>query len=182
MLDCAQEGISGAQTRPLAFAEIALLGQPRQHDERLHRAQPRFAPAVPELQGLGDEFDFTNAAATELDVETAAALGDLTVNLLFGATDFLHRKSLRRLREDGIAHQIEKARHRPLASGSSARSQQRLALPALRFLPVIRGGALDLPDQIAVAPVRPQPQVYSIDGAFPRIRADHLRDAFGNAF
>src|SRR5436853_1946313 len=182
MFHRAQEDVGRAQTRPLGFAEIALLRQPRQHDERLRRAHPGLAPAVPQLQGLGDELDFAYAAATELDVEAAAAPGDIAINLFLGATDFLHSVILRRLREDGVAQEIEKARHGRVASRRSTRPQQRLALPVLRFVLVILGGALNLPDEIAVAPVRPQPQVYAIGRAFRRIAGDHLRDAFGDAF
>ena len=68
MLDPPEEVVSGAQHLYVLRREQTLSSEQIQHLQGRTRLQFRFPPATDQLEHLGDEFDFADAARAELDV------------------------------------------------------------------------------------------------------------------
>ena len=84
MLERAQEMVSTGKLRMLAFGNQPAIGQTAKADQGVRRTQPGIATAKGDLQRLRDKLDFTNAPATQLDVETLFFSLSLSINLFLG--------------------------------------------------------------------------------------------------
>ena len=181
MLDGSQESVRGRQASALRLSQVALFSKPRQHDQRLSRTHPRLAAAVLELQRLRDELDLANAARSKLHVEPASSRGFFAIDLFLCAPHGVQDAGQRIASEDRIANHFEKARDKLFTPGRRARANQGLPLPIVSLITIVVRGAVQRPNQIAVAAVRTQPQVDAIDGPFFGTLSDHLNNALCNA-
>src|SRR4029434_3934714 len=90
VLDAPTMQLRRRMQRAQIWCQVAALGQAKDGLQRVRAPQPRVVAAVEELQGLHDELDLADAAATEMDVGRVAALG------ANGAVDLsLHRPDRR---------------------------------------------------------------------------------------
>src|ERR1041384_668237 len=173
MLDDAKEGVRGRKLNSLGFGQVVFLGEPRKHDQRLSRAHPRLAPAVLELKRLRYEFNLANPARSELHVKASAARGFLSIDLLFLSPNCSESGRQSIPHEDQVALGVDGSIDHRFAAGGCARSDQRLTFPVVSVMTIVVHCAVDLPNQVAISPVGPQPEIYSIDCAFTRASPDH---------
>ena len=86
MFDGTQERIRGFQLRQRVRREQAAGGEAGEHLQRRAHAQRRVPPGAHQLQGLGDELDFADAARAELDVVDELAARDLAPHFIVQAS------------------------------------------------------------------------------------------------
>src|SRR5258706_15494049 len=119
----AQEVVSVGKLRELRFANQPAFSQAAEADQSVRRSQPGIATAKSDLQRLGDELDFANAAATELDVEALLFPLALAIDFLFGDAHVPERGTDTSIRsKDAAAHALRKPRVEWLGSGSRPRA------------------------------------------------------------
>ena len=88
MFEAAQEDIGRVEFRGSILTKNFALGQQFQHLLRRLYLQVGISPAANELEHLGDEFDFSNAAGTELDVVSHVLFRHFATDL---GVQFAHR-------------------------------------------------------------------------------------------
>src|SRR6185503_17138182 len=112
--------------------------------------------------------DFADSTSAELDVEAAALRGFLAIDLVLQPAHFGGRLRERFGSKDNIPYEVQETSHYHGVAGGTARPYEGLALPALSLVSVVIGGSFDLPDRVALAAVRPEPQVDPINRRFAR--------------
>ena len=127
VLDAAQENVGAGELAGGVFRKKVFPGQLRQDFERRAHGKRRIAPAAHELQRLGDELDFADAAGTELDVRRELAPRDFAPHL---GVQPPHRRE----RPEIEVLAVDERPHDPLqllvpASGDGARLDPGIALP-----------------------------------------------------
>ncbi len=146
MLGVAQELVALAQLRDHRRRQVALPLEGRQHLQQRPLLQAQVAPAVDQLEGLGDELHLADAAFAQLDVLGHPLAPDLLLDqLLHGAQ-----------RLDGGKVQVAPIDERPqhaqqllaslLVAADHPRLDHRVALPVAALVLVVllqRGEAVD---------------------------------------
>ncbi len=160
MLHLAQEDVRLREFAHRDRLEQAALGEAREHLERGPHLQRTVAPAADQLVRLGDEFDFANAARTELHV-----LGEIA------AHHFLADLRMQRThRADGAVVEILAVHERPnqrrelahggiVAAADHAALDPRIALPLAALRDEVLLQRVEARDQRARVAPRPQAHV-----------------------
>nr|VVN20140.1 hypothetical protein PS652_04277 [Pseudomonas fluorescens] len=162
-LDCvfgvAQEFIAFAQLGNHRRWQVALAFEGRQHLEQWPLLQAQVAPAVNQLEGLGDELDFTDATSTQLDViGHALAPHFLLDQLLHGAQRFDRREVQVTPVNEGPQH-IQQLRASSLVARHYPRLDHRVAFPVAALILIILLQCIEAEHQGAGRAVRAQAHV-----------------------
>src|SRR5207302_10695117 len=128
-------------------------------------AQPGVVATVEELQRLHDELDLTDAAAAELDVgaRRPAAPAQRAVDLALHRADRGQDALVHAGPVDDGARPVHEARADARIAGGHPGLEQRLALPQLGALLVIRAEGVERQRHRAHAALRAQAQVHAAD-------------------
>ena len=133
VFEAAQKRIGGEQFVAALRTQQAAFDEPRQHGERRADLQGAVASAADELEHLGDEFDFTDAARPELDVVGPILAHHLAANLRVQVAHGVDRAEIQILavneRADDFLQHLRPVRLVVFARIQNARPDPGITLP-----------------------------------------------------
>ncbi len=166
MLDMAQIAIGGDHFLAGGGLDPSRRNQRADRIAGFRLPQPGIAPAPDQLLGLGEEFDFADPAAAELDV--VPAHGDLAVtlhgvDLALDRVNVLDGGEVEMAPPDERPQMLQEVGARIRIAGDRARLDHRRALPILPHALVIGFGRQHRHGERRRAGIRPQPEVGAED-------------------
>ena len=182
MLEVAEEDVGLSENARILGGEQFVLDEFLQARQGLGTLEERLAAGMKELEGLGGEFDFADAAAAQLHVAVElAGSDDLVFDAVLHGGDFGQHAFVDGARvTEGLDHFEELGGER-LAAGDAAGFDEHHALPGLAPLRVIIFVAGERTAERAAVAFGPEAQVDAVKGAFGGHARDLGDEGFGKA-
>ena len=183
VLDVAQKTVGGRQVAGFALGQELILRHFLQRRKGLRSLQERDATGVEQLGGLGDEFDFADAAAAQLHVAVLfAALDEFLLDAALHGSDFPKGSFAQRARVAIRLDHFQELGAKRGVTSDAAGFDEHHALPGLAPLGVKVLVAAQAAHQRAGISLRAQAQVDAVKGAIGRGARDLGDERFGQSF
>ena len=180
VFDLAQEAVGRGQRVAVRGRHVAARGQPVERGQRVAAHDAWVLAGVDELQDLGDEFDFADAAPAQLDVHPLpVAPRQRALHPRLQVVHVLDRAEIEIPAQDERRHLVQKPLAQRPRPGNRAGLEQRQPLPRLAPRLVIGQRLRDRVDERPVVAVRPQAQIDPKDEPAGRAATQGVRQAAG---